>query len=117
MSSAIQSVLIIFFFLGQLSPTLTSSYVLKPMMSQQVPSSSELNLRGYVEDSMNDWVRSLGVYRGTRQKHFPSGLDSPILGLPLGTYFTLYTIYMLRLEKWKPPLARLMFGFPVTLNH
>ena len=45
-------VLILFLVLGKFSATLLG-HVFKPTMSQQVPSSSKLNLRGYVDDSMN----------------------------------------------------------------
>ena len=45
-------VLILFLVLGKFSATLLG-HVFKPTMSRQFPSSSELNSRGYVDDSMN----------------------------------------------------------------
>ena len=65
------NVLITFLLFGQFSTTF-SSYVFQPIMSQEVPSSPELKLRGSsikIEDSLNDWVSFVWVYRRPQQIH------------------------------------------------
>ena len=66
-------VLILFLVLGKFSATLLG-HVFKPTMSRQFPSSSKLNLRGYVDDSMN-----VSKYKREGHRHIGKQFSQPFI--------------------------------------